>query len=134
MIIRIKRATYLQVLKHLEGSNPKKISAIKAVRSDAKCGLREAKEAVELLAYEAGYTTAPVTTDHKICVGPIIKKMIVDYGAGDIELDLETMELKALMELQSIGLDACADILELVAALSAYQDGKRIGVIELPHE
>jgi predicted transcriptional regulator len=134
MLVRIKRCTYLKVIEHLSQSPQKKIAAIKAVRTDASVGLREAKEAVELLAYERGLRSSPVITDHRLVVGPIIKKIIVDYGSGDIEVDIESMELKALMEMQAIGLNECADILDLVAALTAYQDGKKIGVIREPDE
>ena len=39
------------------------------------------------------------------------------------------MQLIALMRLQSIGLSACSDILDLVGVLKAFSDGKRIGVL-----
>ncbi|MBC8408824.1 MAG: hypothetical protein H8E12_08920 [Rhodobacteraceae bacterium] len=130
MILKVKKTTYLQILKDLDCSSPKKIAAIKAVRADAKCGLREAKEAVEHLMHEKGFSSYPAnTTEHRIITVPIIKKIIVDYGTGDIEVDIESMELKALVEMQVIGLDACADILDLVSALNAYENGEKIGVI-----
>jgi hypothetical protein len=129
-MLKIKRTTYIQILKDLDSSSPKKIAAIKAVRNDCKCGLREAKEAVEYLMFEKGFSNTPAnTTEHKICIGPTIKKIIVDYGDGDIEVDIESMQLKALMEMQIIGLDACADILDLVSVLNAYENGERVGVI-----
>ena len=130
MIIRVKKSTYKELSRLLDPSNCKKISAIKAVRADSKCGLREAKEAVELFMYEKGLSRHPVETEHKIYVGPTIKKMVVDYGKGEIEIDLEGMELKALVELQSIGIDDCSDILNLVSTLKAYEEGKSIGVVE----
>ena len=130
MILKVKNTTYLQILKDLDCSSPKKIAAIKAVRADAKCGLREAKEAVEHLAFVKGFSNHPArTTEHKIYTGPTIKKIVVDYGSGEIEVDIESMQLKALMEMQTIGLDACADILDLVSALNAYENGEKIGVI-----
>ena len=131
MILKVKKTTYLQILKDLDCSSPKKIAAIKAVRADAKCGLREAKEAVEHLAFVKGFSNHPArTTEHKIYTGPTIKKIVVDYGSGDIEVDIESMQLMALMEMQTIGLDACADILELISVLKAYDEGKRVGVLE----
>jgi hypothetical protein len=130
MILKIKRTTYNQLLVDLDNSAPKKIAAIKAVRTDAKCGLREAKEAVEHLMHEKGFSSYPANTaEHKIIVVPVIKRIIVDYGSGEIEVDIEGMQLKALMEMQTIGLDACADILDLVSALNAYENGEKIGVI-----
>lgn len=138
MILRVKRSTYRSLIKLLDPANPRKIAAIKAVRSETKCGLKEAKDAVELLMYEEGLSPHPIITQHRIHTGPSIRKMVVDYGSGDIEIDIEAMELKALMEMQTIGLDACSDILELVETLKAYESGKRIGVINeemyLPRE
>ena len=131
MILKVKKTTYKQVLEYLDSSAPKKIAAIKAVRADAKCGLREAKEAVEHLAFVKGFSNHPTKTDeYKIYTGPTIKKLVVDYGTGDIEVDVETMELRALMEMQTIGLDACVDILDLISVLKAFDEGKRVGVIE----
>ncbi len=126
MILHIKRSTYSSLFKLLDSSSPKKIAAIKAVRSETKCGLREAKDAVELFMYEKGLSRNEIITEHRLCVGPVIKKLVVDYGSGDIELDLESMELKALMEMQTIGIDACSDILNLVSVLKAYEEGQEI--------
>jgi len=128
VLIRIKRSTYLKVLEALEAT--KKIAAIKAVRTESGCGLREAKDAVELLMYKKGFSSIPVFSEHRIVTGPSIKRMIVDYGEGEIEVDLESMQLKALMEMQAIGLDICAEVLDLVATLSAYENGEKIGVID----
>jgi len=131
MILKIKKTTYNQLIKDLDCSSPKKIAAIKAVRNECKCGLREAKEAVEHFMHEEGFSSYPAnTSEHKIVTVPIIKKIIVDYGSGDIEVNIETMELRALMELQTIGIDACADILDLVTVLNAYESGKKVGVVD----
>jgi ribosomal protein L5 len=130
MILKIKKTTYNQIIKDLDCSSPKKIAAIKAVRTECNCGLREAKDAVEHLMHEKGFSSYPANTaEHKIISSPVIKKIIVDYGSGDIEVDIETMQLKALMEMQAIGIDACADILDLVAVLNAYENGEKFGVI-----
>ena len=126
MILKVKKSTYKSLFELLDNPSPKKIAAIKAVRADTKCGLREAKEAVESFMYEKGFTDHPYSSEHKIHVGPIIKKMIVDYGTGDVEVDLEAMELKALMDMQAIGIDACSDILNLVSVLRAYENGQDI--------
>jgi ribosomal protein L5 len=130
MILKIKKTTYNQLIKDLDCSSPKKIAAIKAVRNECSCGLREAKDAVEHLMHEKGFSDFPAnTSEHRIIVRPIIKKIIVDYGSGDIEVDIESMQLKALMEMQTIGLSECADILDLVSVLNAYENGSRIGMV-----
>jgi len=126
MILRVKRTTYKKLLSLLQPSNPKKIAAIKAVRSETKCGLREAKEGVEKFMYDNNLSNHAVSTEHRIQCGPFIKKIVVDYGQGDIEVSIESMELKALQELQSIGIDECADILSLVSVLKAYEEGREI--------
>ena len=54
----------------------------------------------------------------------------VDFGDGDITVDLEEMQMKVLMDMPVIGLDAARDIIELVEALEAFSSGARIGVIE----
>jgi hypothetical protein len=51
-------------------------------------------------------------------------------GDGDIEVDLETMEMIALTKLQRIGLNRVGEIIELIEALRAFSNGERIGVIE----
>ena len=126
MILRVKKSTYKSLFELLGDTSPKKIAAIKAVRQDTKCGLAEAKKAVEFFMYEKGFTDHQYPPDYRIHCGPIIKKMVVDYGSGDIEVDLEAMELKALMEMQAIGIDACYDILNLVSVLKAYEEGRDI--------
>ena len=128
---RVNGTTYSNVVSSLKGR--KKIQAIKDLRNDVGCGLKEAKLAVERLACELGIGDHPpesLTRGAKIICGPVIKSMVVDYGTGNVELDLEEMQLRALMEMQSIGLDACRDILTLVDTLTAFSEGKRIGILE----
>ena len=88
MILRVKRTTYKKLLSLLQPSNPKKIAAIKAVRSETKCGLREAKEGVEKFMYDNSLSSHAVSTEHRIQCGPVIKKIVVDYGQGDIEVSM----------------------------------------------
>ncbi|HIL98938.1 MAG TPA: hypothetical protein EYG51_23980 [Pseudomonadales bacterium] len=131
-ILRILANDFEEVVACLEAGH--KIQAIKKLRNatEPKCGLKEAKWAVERLACERGIAR-PSTTTHadapRIVCGPVIRKMILNYGHGDIELDLEGMQLKALMDMQTIGLDACRDILNLVDVLAAFSEGKGIGVL-----
>lgn len=118
--------------------NGKKINAIKTLRcgvvgkEDERIGLREAKESIEKLQHELGLASFPNAAHAaaKIIAGPVVKKIVVDMGSGDIEVDIESMQLKALMEMQTIGLDACAHLLELVHAIKSFSEGQRIGVIK----
>ena len=129
---RISTSSYKKLMDYLGSSSPKKIAAIKLLRSECKAGLKEAKESIERLEHEKFGKHYPhvVKTAAAIHVGPAIKKVIVDFGDGDITVDLEEMQMKVLMDMPVIGLDAARDIIELVEALEAFSSGARIGVIE----
>ena len=111
-----------------------KIQAIKKLRGECGTGLKVAKNAVERLMYERSGDGFKTHSEHqnapRIIVGPIIKKLTLDFGDGDIEVDLETMEMMALMQMQKIGLEACGEILDLVETLKAFANGRKIGVID----
>ena len=137
--IRIDVNSYNQVIQHLEDG--KKIQAIKCTRLASGSGLREAKLAVERLAHEKGITSmrgtsvgSPDPEAPKIICGPLIKKVVLDYGSGDIEVDLEEMQMMALMDLQKIGLDVCRDLLDVVDVLQALSEGKKFAVVEKSDE
>ena len=126
--VKINARTMSVVQDHLD--KQKKIAAIKALRADAGCGLKEAKDAIERYSKEnnyADYSNYDVSECPKIVVGPVIKRLVVDFGDGEIEVDLETMEMRALMELNRIGLDAAADILDLVQCLKGFAAGEGLG-------
>ena len=130
--IRVSTSSYQKIMGYLDSSNPRKIAAIKLVRSECSLGLKEAKEAIERLQHEkfGGHYPQAAATALKINVGPAIKKIIVDFGEGDITVDLEEMQMKVLMDMPVIGLDAARDIIELVETLEAFSAGARIGVVE----
>jgi hypothetical protein len=110
----------------------KKIAAIKLLRKETHTGLKEAKDAVERLAHKSGHGHFPHAHEHGalIVATPIIKKITVNVGDGDVEVDLDGMELIALTAMQRIGLEECGRILDLVQALKAFSSGKNIGVLE----
>ena len=131
--ISVNASVYRDICKCLEEG--KKIAAIKALRGVTGLGLREAKDAVERLQNEldpSANRAAMNTAAMKIVCGPIIKKLVLDFGDGDIEVNLETMELMALMKLQKIGLDAVGEILDLVSILKAFSEGKDYSSIKPP--
>jgi hypothetical protein len=135
--IRISAANYRQVVKHVR--EKKKIAAVKLIRNKGfmntnveGIGLKEAKMAAERLMHEFDISHYPdaATRGPKVLAGPAVKKMTVDFGDGDFEVDIEGMEIIALRELQKIGLEACGDILDLIGALRAFSEGKKIGVLD----
>jgi hypothetical protein len=115
----------------------RKINAIKCLRRgvigvEGAINLRDAKESVEKLQHEMGLGRFPnaVVSATKIVAGPVVKRIVVDMGDGEIEVDIENMQLVALTQLQKIGLDACGHLLELVQAIKSFSEGERIGVIK----
>lgn len=126
-----------QIVEHLSKGNPEKIAAIKKLRSHGGQGkerldLRTAKMAVERLQDELGVSSFPKARTEGLAIlsGPIIKKVVVDFGEGEVEVDIEQMQLKILSQLSFIGLDACGHILELVQTIKAFSEGQRIGVLK----
>ena len=130
--VRVSTSSYQKLMNCLDSSNPKKIAAIKLIRAECSLGLKEAKDAIERFQHEnfGGNYPHAAAVGLKIVTGPAIKKIIVDYGEGDIAVDLEEMQMKALMDMTVIGLDAARDIISLVETLEAFSDGSKIGVIK----
>jgi hypothetical protein len=117
--------------------SPQKINAIKTLRNNVvgsegkTLNLRDAKRAIERIQYEKfGGATIPQASDPRVFSGPRIKKLTVDMGEGDIEVDIEGLQMRLLMQIESIGLDACREILHLVDILQAFSNGKKIVIIE----
>jgi len=94
-------------------------------------GLREAKEAVELLMAERGMKHSDGTPclpprDPAARVVPCqpIKRIICDFGEGEIEVDLEGMSLRILTGLN--GSMRIADVMSLVdlyQRVKSWEDG-----------
>jgi len=103
----------------------RKIAAIKRLRSAGNLGLKEAKHAVEKM---AGLDVPHDTLD--IVMAPLIKRIVVDMGEGEVTIDLETMELLVLKDVERLGLKSCGEMLDFVHTLKAWGDGYNIGVIE----
>ncbi len=104
--------------------NNRKIGAIKLFRNETGCGLRESKDAVEQLYYLKSGKGINNPKAINVLASPVVKKIICDFGSGDVEMDLETMELKVLTDLHTIGLDQCARLLELCETLKRYSRGE----------
>ena len=134
--LNIPPILYRQVLNFLKDG--RKINAIKALRegiadTNAQVGLKEAKLAVEKLAHDKAIPDIR-SGDHPdamtIVSGPKIIKVVLDYGDGPVELDLEGMQIKALSEMHAIGLDACADMLEMVDVFKAISEGEKVQIVK----
>ena len=109
----------------------KKIQAIKAVRTHGKMypadesrdnphrpGLREAKHAIDVKYFGADPRDAAAT------IGPTftVKKMVVEVGGeGNVEIDIDELQLRFLQELKSLGLDQVQHLLELTEFIRDWQ-------------
>ena len=84
-------------------------------RMDHRVGLRNAKDAVEHL---AGSNLNPSCT----FVGRLkIKSFIVEADEGDVEMDLDGLQLRLLGELNTLPMRDVAEMLELVSFIRKWQ-------------
>lgn len=118
--------------RHRKPSTPNPLLAHTASRLwTGGIGLKEAKEAVELLMAERGMKQS----DGSPCLPPSapsarvrpfqpIKRIICDFGEGEIEVDLEGMSLRILTGLN--GSMRIADVMSLVdlyGRVKGWEDG-----------
>ena len=95
-----------------------KLQAIKVVRDHARCGLAESKAIVERL--QGTQPNGP-----RLIPNFDIKSITLVGGDGEMTVDLEGMQLMGLMQLQTLGLDECRRILDLVDRLREWQTGQK---------
>ena len=126
-LLYIRTAVLQQIREFLR--NGQKINAIKCLRRDRPTGLREAKDAVELLAYDMGVRSDyPENARARIVSRPQVKNLTVDFGEGDIIVDLEAMEMRGLMNLEKIGIDELAELIDVINVLKRYHHGKTLNL------
>jgi hypothetical protein len=111
-----------------------KIRAIKHVRSHGRAiprnealphpdapSLREAKHIVEAMMGELDPTIKPSAV---LGNGFEVKSIVVEIpGEGNIELDLDTLQMRFLQELSSLGLDEVQHLLKLTDFITDWQKG-----------
>ena len=126
--IRVTATQYSQIVGSLRAG--KKISAIKELRDSHRpnLSLKEAKWAVDRLQGEMSGDPGQHHGKKIICF-PVILGLKLDYGAGPVEIDIENMQLRALTELQSIGVEACTHMLSLIDIFKAINEGKEVKVL-----
>ena len=124
--ILVNSNVHNDLLNHIDKG--RKIGAIKLLRAEANLGLKEAKEAIEKMSGQS-----PNNGGADIVVAPLIKRVVVDFGEGELTIDLETMELLILKDVERLGLQSCGEMLDFVKTLKAWSAGRSIGVIE-PNE
>jgi len=100
-------------------ANSQKIQAIKTLRNDTKCGLREAKQAVEKR-YDKGKYGSPAEA-YDIMPMMLIKGIIVDIGEGEVTVTLSEYHMMSLMKLEKIGIEECRRLIDLHDKLMLWQ-------------
>ncbi len=130
-VIHVDPQVHREILDSLRQN--RKIQAIKQLRTASNIGLKEAKYAIDRLTYERPEFENPHEPQPEAAVivsRPKIVEVCIDYGGGPVKVNLETMEMTVLTKLHSIGLDAVADALDVVEALKAINDGRKIRIVE----
>jgi hypothetical protein len=97
----------------------------------AGIGLKEAKEAVELLMAERGMkqsdgTPCPMPPNPTARVVPFqpIRRIICDFGEGEIEVDLEGMSLRILTGLNgSMRITDAMSLIDLYQRVKSWEEG-----------
>jgi hypothetical protein len=116
-------------------NDDKKIMAIKYVRQNGNAvpanqdlanpshpTLGEAKDAVEMLVDSYPWDNLNRPPRAVIGAGFKVKKLVVDIaGEGEVELDLEGLQLRFLQDLDSIGLSEVQHLLELTEYIRGWQ-------------
>ncbi len=120
------------------GTGIPKIALIKIVRREGKTfpaseenlSLRDSKQAVERWISELeGEPGLLGDRRPRILVNMILKNITADFGEGDVVIDLEELQFRALAGLTSIGFEEAGRMLDLIGVLRAWESGEKIGVI-----
>ena len=105
-----------------------KIKTIKLLRQETNCGLREAKLAVEAHFPEYRHHAANASSEaYRIVPRFRIKEFTIETHSGPVKVDLEGMQMHALMHMETIGIDECQRILELVTTIKEWAEGHGVG-------
>jgi len=143
--IRLNAEEWAKLNALLKEGPVNKIAAIKLVR-DAKLhhfvepvtghtragvGLKEAKEAVEHYMTSRGMKNADGSSPWDLSVEPAgrivpfqpIRRIVVDMGEGEVEVDMDGMSLKFLGTMTTLKLDDLAKLVDLYNRVKDWEKG-----------
>jgi len=109
-ILRVPVGVLKELSSLMDSSSPKKIQAIKLLRAETKCGLKEAKQAVEKK-FQSSYGHVTEAFDIKPLI--TVKSITVNFGEGDVSLSLEDLHMMTLVNMTQLGIDETRRILDL---------------------
>lgn len=132
-ILRIN-STDFAIAKQL-AADSKKVKAVKHVRDNCtlyadgvmvpgKPGLKEAKEAVEHAFGLRDFALAGRPPAGVLSSTPRIKRVVIDCADGELELDLDGLQLRLLEGLDALPLAAIAPAMELMQTLRDFDNGR----------
>jgi hypothetical protein len=116
----VSAQVFEEITKHVRDKEV--IKAVKALRSGVPdCRLKDLKAAIDrkMGRRSDGPLIRMITT---------IKSLTINVGEGDIELDLEELQLKALSNIKELGIVEIRRILDLQEILAAWDEGKKITI------
>jgi hypothetical protein len=146
MDIKVNTSQLAAIDEHLR--NGRKIDAIKHLRDlirppgvgphglpqPSSVGLKEAKEAVERREWDLDMHAADPGTGQvvrrgrtdggsKIILRQPIRRIICDFGDGEVELDMDGLSLRSLMGLNgSIGINDALELVDLYKRIKEWDD------------
>jgi len=106
----------------MDPAKQQKIQAIKLLRNETKCGLKEAKLAVERKFPNPASQYPPSSEAYDIRPLMAIKSITVDFGEGDVKLDLEELQMMTLVNMTQIGLNEVRRILDLHELIKGWEE------------
>jgi len=120
---RVPSSVFQEIFGHMQQPSPRKIAAIKLLRSSTSCGLREAKVAIEKKFRQSKSNFDPEAYDILPLV--LVKSITVNMGQSDenITVDLEGLHMLTLMNMNKIGLNEVQHLIDLYNMISEWQSG-----------
>jgi hypothetical protein len=130
----IRNGRKIDALKHLRSTDQPPGTDQFGHRLPSRIGLKEAKEAVERREWEldihaadpeTGQTMRRGRTDggSKIIPRQPIRRIICDFGDGEVELDMDGLSLRSLMGLNgSIGINDALELVDLYNRIKEWDD------------
>ena len=121
--LRVSSEVMKQLRVLMDPANRRKIQAIKLLRSETRCGLKEAKNAVERKFQGPSGSQYSIPAD-TLDIQPLfsIKSITINFGEGDVVVDLEEMHMMTLMNMNQIGLSEVRRILDLHELIKGWEE------------